>query len=516
MNTYHRIDQKTWKSRLSSYMKFLLRWGWFIVLSMILATAITYLIPDVTTPPTYQATLRIQIPLPTNLDGTQDLNNSTSFFSSLFISPPTLSLVLPKYKDFQLSDLQSLVTTAPVGDTNYFTLSAIGATPHDATALVTDVYNAALTELHARRSEIDAKLTAALNTELKQAQNDASGSLSILQNLTSEHLGTSPEYLQVNSLYQEQIKRIDSINQQLLALEQQGFGSNDILRLGSITPDMITTPGPEPTQGQRLALSPLVGLIMGLGGILLARTFSNELPLRGRKREIVLPRVIATLPVLPGTRKWHLQVLKDSTPCLSLLQHLQFQADENGKQLQLITITSPSGREGKSTVAAGLALAAAQSGLRTLLVDANPQRPVLHTRFRLPNTTGTLDTIQSLAVSTTSLSPIQRTFENNLGIILIGKKQPSPEIFAEALPIDHLRPFTETLRKQADCIIFDGPPILNDANAANLVQLSDKALLVVDAYKSKSTDVVEAENLLSTIGASSAIVLNRASSEDLE
>lgn len=516
MNNDHRINQRSWKSHLRSYMKFLFRWGWFIVLSIILATGTSYLLADVTTPPAYDATLRIQIPLPTNLASTQDLNNSTSFFASLFVSPPTLSLVLPKYAGYQLSDLQSLITTAPVSGTNYFTLSATGARPQDATTLVTDVYNAALTELHARRSDMDAKLTAVLNTELKQAQNDASGSLSVLQNLTSEHLGTSPEYLQVNSLYQEQLKRVDSINQQLLALEQQGFGYNDILRLGSTIPDVTTIPGPQPTQGQRLAISPLVGLIMGVGGVLLARTFSNELPLRGKNREIIIPKVIANIPVLPRARKTYIEVFKHATPCLSLLQRLQLQAGENGKQSQLITITGPSGREGKSIVAAGLAIAAAQTGLRTLLVDANPQRPVLHTRFQLPNTPGTLDTIQSLAVGTTGLLPIQHTFENNLGILSIGEKQPSPEIFAEALPIDHLRLFIDILVKRAEYIIFDGPSILNDANATNLVQLSDKVLLVVDAHKSKSTDVTEAENLLSTIGTSSAIVLNRASPADLE
>ncbi|MDQ2714781.1 MAG: AAA family ATPase [Chloroflexota bacterium] len=503
-------------ARLAPYTRFLLRWGWFIVLSIALATVVTWLLPDSASPPAYQATLGIQVSLPPGMASATNINTSTTFYSDLFMSPGTLSLVLPKYKDLQLSDLEALVVATPVTDTNFIDLSASGSTPKDAMKLAIDVYNAAVTEVHTHRSMVVTRLTASLNTEIKQCQDDAANSQAQLQTLTIEHLTDSSLYLQINSLYQQQLQCVANINKELLQLQQQGFGSNDILRLSKPTPDITTISSSPPTQGLRLALSPLIGAIMGLGGILLASTFSNRLPSRGKKRELLLPWVIATIPLLPRSRDNRVQVIKQTSPCLPLWRHLRYQTSEHERPLNLITVTSPRGHEGKSTIAIGLAIAAAQSGLRTLLVDGNPQRPILHSWFHVSNAQGTLDASRLLNTGPQTPSPIIRTSELNLGLIPIGNKQPTTDELAELLQIDMLRPFTEVLRRQADIVIIDGPSLLSDANATNLVQLSDMALLVIDAQKSQSTAVVEAENLLSTIGISSAIVLNRANPESME
>jgi non-specific protein-tyrosine kinase len=255
---------------------------------------------------------------------------------------------------------------------------------------------------------------------------------------------------------------------------------------------------------------------MGLGGVLLASRFSNTLPLQAKRRAMVLPHITEVVPVLPKLHSNRLQVLqKASSPSLQVLRHLRYQASEHEQRLQLITITSPKGREGKSTLATSLALAAAQSGQRTILVDANPRKPVLHTWFKLPNTHGTLDTIRSLAGDTVDPSPIRVTSIMKLGLISIGNadQKESSDTLKEPLRVDGLEPFTELLRSQADLVIFDGPSLLTDAGGTNLVMLSDVVLLVVDVQKSQSTTVLEASALLSEMGVSFATVLNRARSE---
>jgi Mrp family chromosome partitioning ATPase len=61
-----------------------------------------------------------------------------------------------------------------------------------------------------------------------------------------------------------------------------------------------------------------------------------------------------------------------------------------------------------------------------------------------------------------------------------------------------------------DVIIFDGPSLLSDASAINLVALSDVVLLVIDAQTSRNPKVLEAQALLANIGAPFATVFNRA------
>jgi len=339
--------------------------------------------------------------------------------------------------------------------------------------------------------------------------------------LSAAHQTKSFQYLLLSNLHTKQLQRINRINGLLLTLQQQGVGSNSILALGSNTPDIMTVSTNQPTQGQRLALAPLVGLIMGLSGAMLASRFSNKLPLRGKKREKVLPYVTTIIPVLPKlhNNRLRLKVLnKFSAEYLLLLRRLVAQAGEDEKELHFITITSPKGQEGKSTTATGLAIAAAQSGLRTILVDANSQRPVLHTWFQHPNMTGTLDAIRSLAKGIVGPSPILSTSVNNLSLIPIGNPNQgeSPNALEETLRVDGLRALTELLSSKTDLIIFDGPSLLTGPSAVNLASLSDIVLLIIDAKKSKSSTVLEAREFLSTMGVPFDTVLNRTEREVVE
>ncbi len=521
----NRTTQTSWSGWLAPSIQFLLHWGWFIALAIILALVTTSLLPDNTTPASYAATLRIQSPQPASFTSNTTTNNVTmnsmltnntvtknaaTFYSNIFVSPTTLSLVLPEHKDLQLADLTALVTATPVANTNVIQLTAMGETPQQAATLVNDIYHAIETELQVNRSKLTDKLTTALNAELQQCELDEQTTAQTLQMLTNAGLANSTDYRETSSLDTEQLQRITAINKQLLVLTQPETPGSGIFKLANTTPDITTVVGNAPTQSQRLALSPLIGLIMSLGGIFLVNTFSNKLPLRGKKREIVLPHIIATIPILPKLRDDRIQIFKSLSPCLPLFRNLRYQASEHERPLKLITVTSPKGREGKSTVALGLALAATQSGLRTLLVDANPQRPILHTWFQFPNLTGTLNIVRTLTAGLPGTLPIFRTVEPNLALLPLGNKQELPDVLIEPLPVDGLRPFIALLRNQADIIIVDGPDLLSDANAANLIQLSDMTILVVDAKKSESTAIIEAESLLSTIGISFATILNRA------
>ncbi len=512
-------------SRLALYGRFLLHWSWYIVLSMTVISVASALIPDIPSQESYQATLQVQVQLPSGFDNAANVKSTSTFFSGLFVSPGTLDLALstlhrtPKFRTLQLLSLQTIVTAVPVLNTNEILLNALGDTPQDASTLVTSIYQALLQKVHTQRSLVVNGLNTILTNELNNAEIDLAITTTELENLLATHSTSYFQYDQLTKSYEVRLKLVNTLYKMQGLLLQQDFTHSDILSLGSTVPQITTIPGTGPTKAQRLALSPFIGLIMGLGGALLASRFSTALPLSGKKREIVLPPATIVVPALTDLKKKHIQVLEQATSwAIPLLLRLRYQAQEHEKRFRLILITSPKGGEGKSTLATGLALAASRDGLHTLLVDANPQRPVLHTWFQVSNTVGTLDTIRSMAAGGADTSPLLDTSFTKLSVLPIGKasQEGSSESPEGSLRVDGLRPFTDSLTKKGDLIIFDGPSLLSDLGATNLAMLADVVLLVVDAHSSQVPVVLQAETWLSNIGVSPIIVLNRTRPEFTE
>lgn len=434
------------------------------------------------------------------------------------MSPDTLNLALPRlsamkqFQGIQLADLEAIVFASAVTGTNELQLSAFYSTPEDATTLVTAVYQALEDRIHNDRAPVLNGLRSSLNTELAQIQANQTDTTSEIQTLNSEGRGYTYQARLLGSLQAEEQHLITNINDLLLTLNQRDTAGEDLLSLGSPTPTMTTTPASGSTQGLRIGLSPLIGLIMGIGGALLASRFSTRLPLRGKKRELVLPHIAAIIPTLPGFRKEPLATLMiRAALCLPLLRRLRYQSSEYEKPLQFITVTSPKSQEGKSTIATCLALASAQSGQRTLLVDANLQRPVLDTWFQQTSVIGLRDSVRYLANGISGPSPLQTTTIPNLMLMTIGKTEGAEA--TDILPIDGLSPLLQLLKSEADLIIFDGPALLSSSDAINLAMLSDVVLLVVNAHTSKSGTVLEAEEQLKTTGITFTTILNQARRE---
>ncbi len=528
MDSAYRANRLGLRTKLAQYSKFLLRWGWFVVLSMALITICSLFIPDSLSLKSYQSTLQVRVQLPSGLNGLPAQNNTTAFFSGVMVSPSTLSLALPKitklqqFSTYQLDNLQGLITATPVPDTSLILLAATSDTSQDASFLVTTVYQAFLQSLHTQRSAVINGLHTSLTNALNRLEADFANSSADLQNLTAIGQTFSFQFRELSSLNKEQRNIINTINSLLLSLNSEAIGNDGLFGLNSNTPVITTQSAAPPTQSLRLTLSPLVGFIMGLSGALIASRFSKQVPLRGKKREAVLPHIASIIPdlALPRSDKDRVAALQDaSSACLPLLRKLSYQFSEQEKSLHVITVTSPWRREGKSTIAALLATAAAKSGLRTVLVDANLLRPVLSTWFKVPNTTGLLSLTNSLAVGVIGPSPIHSTAITKLGIIPIGKANQQTKVNSsesKPLQLHQLRTFIDLLSKQTDLVIFDNAPLLMDTNAIHLAALSDVTLLTVDAQRGETPQVLKAEKLLKDLGVPFTTILNRAGRDWVE
>jgi succinoglycan biosynthesis transport protein ExoP len=173
------------------------------------------------------------------------------------------------------------------------------------------------------------------------------------------------------------------------------------------------------------------------------------------------------------------------------------------RPLQVLLVTSSGPEEGKSVVAANLATALAQAGLRTVLLDADMRRPRIHHIFGLHPREGLTGAL--LAGSTDGR--LQPTEVEGLSILPVGEKPPNP---VELLGSQRMRELREELRKSFDAIVVDSPPALIGADAAVLAQMVDGVLLVVNAGETRRDMARQAVESLRQVGANViGVVLNR-------
>ena len=178
------------------------------------------------------------------------------------------------------------------------------------------------------------------------------------------------------------------------------------------------------------------------------------------------------------------------------------------KPVQTLLVASAAPGEGKSITSANLAVVFAQAGRRVVLVDADLRWPAAHKYFDLPNTKGLTTLLRGEAVELDAVA--QPTEQANLRVLTTGPLPPNP---AEQLGSHRMQAVVEMLRRNADVIVFDSPPILAVADAAILSAYADGTLLVVDASHGHRRQVANASLTLTRAGASIlGVVLNRVTS----
>ncbi|MCU0481943.1 MAG: CpsD/CapB family tyrosine-protein kinase [Anaerolineae bacterium] len=176
----------------------------------------------------------------------------------------------------------------------------------------------------------------------------------------------------------------------------------------------------------------------------------------------------------------------------TLRTNLMFYSTE--KPLHTILITSVSAPEDKSEVVANLAVTFAQSGHKTIVVDADLRRPSQHTLWGVSNERGltTMMTDPALLAN----PPLVSTKIENLSLLPSGVLPPVP---ADILSNQRMSEIIGILKARADYVIFDAPPVLSATDASLLANKLDGAVLAVRAGKTRRDHLVQAQSALAKV-----------------
>jgi protein-tyrosine kinase len=161
---------------------------------------------------------------------------------------------------------------------------------------------------------------------------------------------------------------------------------------------------------------------------------------------------------------------------------------------RILTIVSPRPRDGRSFVAANLAVVFAQQGLRTLLIDADLRSPKMAKWFKTTDSAG-LASILSSSVAPEVIEAI-----NNLPFLHVlsaGDSLQSPQKLVSMPAFGHL---LNRVSEQFDVVLIDTPAVESFSDAEIIAARAGAALMVVRKNRTSIQDVSDVARRMQDTG----------------
>lgn len=159
------------------------------------------------------------------------------------------------------------------------------------------------------------------------------------------------------------------------------------------------------------------------------------------------------------------------------------------KEIKIILITSSEPEEGKTTTASNIALAYAQAGKKTLIIDCDLRKPKIHKMFNISGIVG----LTNIMADNLKLSEIVYPFNESLDILPAGSIPPNP---SEILSSNKMKNFLVEASELYERIIIDSPPVNVVTDTQILSGIADGVLLVVRSGSTNIDDANRAKELL--------------------
>ena len=187
---------------------------------------------------------------------------------------------------------------------------------------------------------------------------------------------------------------------------------------------------------------------------------------------------------------WVPSIIRDTDDPALVEAYRQVQANLSfalgASDAKVLLVTSSQAGEGKSTTAANLAEALAESSRRVLLVDCDLRKPDAQKYFSLPNTSGVTT---AMVAEAPSIQSLVKQVTDSFFVLTAGPVPPNP---AEMLASRKMAALVQSLSKPFDVVVIDSPPILGLADASILASLADGVVLVARRKKTRRGELRDA------------------------
>ncbi|MDA7929278.1 polysaccharide biosynthesis tyrosine autokinase [Akkermansiaceae bacterium] len=165
---------------------------------------------------------------------------------------------------------------------------------------------------------------------------------------------------------------------------------------------------------------------------------------------------------------------------------------EDERKVSLFSSSIPG--EGKTTTSANFAIAAAQQGKKTILVDFDLRKPAVHKAFGLKRkdvATGLTEVLTGKATLAEAIKA--QAGQENLTVLFAGQKAPNP---GELLTTEGITAVLDQLKQEFDVLVLDSAPLLAVPDTRLLVPEVDNFCLVVRAEHTPKGAVAKCLDML--------------------
>ena len=402
------------------------------------------------------------------MDATQSLTQSTQYESKLteIVAQIQLMDYLREFVDNPAN--QYKIIPSNVGMTDMASTSLIDS--YNKEVQLRNRYLKTLSmqapQVVAITSTID-ELQSSIRTALMQARRSADIQRQNLQSQLSKYqgrIGSTPEQERVLT----QIGRQQEVKSGLYLLLLQKREENSIsLAATADKGKLIDDPQYDGKVSPKRSIILLVAVVVGLGlpivVLLLIQLFSFRIEGHDDVARLTKQPIVADVPVASDSVKTAAGIVVQANKnnqideiFRSMRTNIQFMMKEND---QVILFTSSTSGEGKTFLAANLAVSFALLGKKVILCGLDIRKPALGRLFGVKDRTAGMT--QLLVKDTVSETDLRTTIcpsgaNENLDLLLAGPTPPNP---TELLARENLHQIIEMLKKQYDYVILDTAPV---------------------------------------------------------
>src|SRR5713101_8453099 len=175
----------------------------------------------------------------------------------------------------------------------------------------------------------------------------------------------------------------------------------------------------------------------------------------------------------------------------ALRTQLLIRRSKAGLRRRMLAVVSPGASEGRSYVAANLAVVFSQLGERTLLIDADLRTPRQHRIFNVPDRIG-LSAVLSARADRSAVVPVPEF--GTLSVLPAGAPPPNPQ---ELLSRHALTVLLSELGTEFDVILLDTPPAKLYADAQSVAFRAGSVMLLA---RKDHTRVADTTSVIRELG----------------
>lgn len=508
---------------------------WYIVLICFFVVGLGTFIGSKLMKPLYQSSALVQVAVgsvssgQSNYNDLQASNQLVQTEADLATSDSVLRSVVSHYPGLTVNQLVGEVSSTIKLNTQLFQIDVVDSNPDQGAKLANDIAMTLIRQQQEATQQQNVQAQQQIQQHIDQTSqqiNDTTTKLFALQANGGSQGEIALLQAQLSSLQQ----RYTQLQTAFAQLELAQAESGNPLRIVQLAQPAATPVRPN------ILLYTSVGLLLGLMlGMLLVVVF-EQFDTRVRTPEEITQ--FLAWPVLATIRRDRSMKAKAMLDLLGqyfnvesfrmLRTNIGFSSID--KQLHSMIVTSAQQGDGKSTIAAHLAIFIAKAGKSTLLIDGDLRRPILHTLFNLsPDRLGFSNAVLALStpgisqtspsnnqfiVNTSTLqshggpsaSTVQFSLEPflhtvgipNLWVMPSGPLPPSPSEFLESKMMQRFLTVIENCG--VEIVIFDTSPLLGLSDTSILASKVDSALVVVDTARATKEKLKQVKEAISQTG----------------